>query len=178
MSSDIISEIAGILFNKSLDDILITGFIEKDTYPLQFHASYRTLYLDCAGVFLKASVIRDEGELSLCLVDRPVAAPHPEEEDFLPTLSSIRDVVLTDPNGSNSMVSIHLWNVRETGSSLLSAALRIDLGNGQRVFADPSYIFGIRLGGAEQEKIWNEGFRRPDWDRVEIPLKASMTHLP
>jgi hypothetical protein len=172
MTSKLISDLASAIRNRSLDDILVTGFIEKDAQPLQFCANYRTLYFDCGGVFLKSSVVRDEGELVLTIVDRPVADAYPEDEDLLPAISSVREVVLFDPNGGNSLVSVHFWNVRENGSSMVSAALRFDLSNGQQIFVDPSYFFGMRIGSAQQEQIWNEGFRRPEWAHVEISLSA------
>jgi hypothetical protein len=172
MTSKLISDLARAIRNRSLDDVLVTGFIEKDAQPLQFCANYRTLYFDCGGVFLKSSVVRDEGELSLAIVDGPIADSYPEDEDLLPAMSSVREVVLFDPNGSNSLVSVHLWNVRENGSGIVSAALRFDLSNGQKIFVDPSYFFGMRIGNAQQEQIWNEGFRRPDWAHLEVPLSA------
>jgi hypothetical protein len=173
MTSKLVTDLANVLINRPLNDVLVAGFIEKDAQPLQFSANYRILYFDFDGVFLKSSVVRDEGELALTFVDGPRVEQYPDDDDLLPAISSIRDLVLFDPNGSNLLVSIHLWNAREGGASITSAALRFDVSGGQQIFVDPSYFFGMRIGGVQQEKIWSEGFRRPDWVHIEIPIPAT-----
>jgi hypothetical protein len=166
------SSLLAALRDTSLDDVWVSGFVDKEVEPLQFHASYRTLFFACGGIVLKAAVIRDEGQLELSIVDRPTTDHRPDEDDLIPALSSVREVALVDPNGVNSIAAVHLWNVRETASAVLSAALRFDLSNGQRLFIDPSYFFGMRLGGAEQEQAWQDGFRKADWEHIEHRLQS------
>jgi hypothetical protein len=174
MTSKFITDLANVIINRPLNDVLVAGFVEKGTQPLQFCANYRILYFDFDGIFLKSSVVRDEGQMELAFVDSPNAEHYPDDDDLLPAISSIRDLVLFDPNGSNLLVSIHLWNARESGASIACAALRFDVSGGQQIFVDPSYYFGMRIGGAHQEQIWNEGFRRPDWTHIEIPISATL----
>ena len=47
-------------------------------------------------------------------------------------------------------------------SGVTCAALELRLQNGQVVFFDPSYHFGIRIGGIEQEATW-----RKNWPGAE-----------
>lgn len=170
MTTSKISDLQTTLLGKPLDDIIVPGFFESGASPMQFHANYRILYFDLGGVFLRASVIRDEGEVLLTLVDKPGPDAYPDDEDLVPAISSIREVALTNPNAGNEVSSIHLWNARDTESGVACAAVRFDMTSGQRLFVDPSYFFGIRLGGLQQEKIWQEEFRRPDWGHLELSL--------
>jgi hypothetical protein len=165
------SEFVNVLIGRSLDDVLVAGFVEKESQPLRFCADYRSLYFDCGGLFVEASVVRSEGVLTLAIVSEPGPGQY-DDDDMVVAISSIRDVVLFDPNGSNLLTSIHLWNVQEDAAGIASAALRLDLSNNQQIFIDPSYYFGMRIGGAEQERIWSDGFRRPEWTHIEMPLRG------
>jgi hypothetical protein len=171
MNSMLLKEFVDALVGRSLDDVLVGGFVEKESQSLRFCANYRNLYFDCGGTFVKASVVRSEGVLTLAIIS-DLAPEQYDDDDLVPAISSIRDVVLFDPNGSNLLSSIHLWHAQEGAAGIASAALRLDLSNGQQIFIDPSYYFGMRIGGALQEQIWSDGFRRPEWTHIEMPLRG------
>jgi hypothetical protein len=172
MNSMLLKEFVDVLVGKSLEDVLVAGFVEKESQQLRFCANYRNLYFDCGGLFVKASVVRSEGVLTLNVISDPAPEQY-DDDDLVPAISSIRDVVLLDPNGSNLFTSIHLWNAQEGVAGIASAALRLDLSNGQQIFIDPSYYFGMRIGGTLQEQIWSDGFRRPEWTHIEMPLQGN-----
>lgn len=88
---------------------------------------------------------------------RPVAefAAVPWNADNSPACTmSIRDMVLTDADGTNQIASITLLGPDFRPESVACATVQLELDNGQVIFFDPSYYFGIRTGGLEQRSIW------------------------
>ncbi|MCK6592077.1 MAG: hypothetical protein L6Q76_31375, partial [Polyangiaceae bacterium] len=148
-----LSDIQNRLSGTELKDIIVAGFVENNDRPIRFHALWRTVYFECSGILLRLDAIGDSGRMRLALVDS-VFFDAELDDDMLPASSSIRLQVLRDPDGSNALLAIHIWNMVESSDEFQCAAARLDLLNGQRIFIDPSYYFGIRLGGHEQEEVW------------------------
>lgn len=53
----------------------------------------------------------------------------------------------------NDIDNITFYNL-ETQEELVCGAVELRLVNGQVIFLDPSYYFGINIGGREQKQIW------------------------
>jgi hypothetical protein len=152
-----------------LKDIIVTGFIQSDERPVRFHALWRAIFFECDGIVLKITTIGDSGRMRLALV-HSVCYEAELDDDMLPASSSLRLQVLRDPDGSNALSAIHIWNMDESSDEIKCAAARVDLLNGQRIFVDPSYYFGIRLGGHEQEEVWRENRFESRYEEVEVAL--------
>lgn len=165
------SEIQSALRGTGLKDIIVTGFVEKGEQPVRFHALWRVVYFECDGVWLKMAVVGDSGRMRLSVV-HTVCYEAELDDDMLPALSSVRLQVLRDPDGSNTLAAIRLWNISESSKEVQCAAARLDLVNGQRIFVDPSNYFGIQLGGREQEEVWGENWFESRREDVEIVLSV------
>jgi len=168
------SDIRTALWGTELKDIIVTGFVENDEQSVRFHALWRAVYFECNGVLLKMATVGDSGRMRLALV-HSVCCEAELDDDMLPASSSVRLQVLRDPDGSNVLTAIRLWNINESLEEIQCAAARLDLINGQRIFVDPSYYFGIRLGGREQEEVWEENWFDPRREDVEIALSEHST---
>jgi hypothetical protein len=166
-----LSDIQSALRGTDLKDIIVTGFVEKDERSLRFHALWRAVYFECDGVLLKMATVGDSGRMRLALV-HSVCYEAELDDDMLPASSSVRLQVLRDPDGSNVLAAIRLWNMDQTSEEIQCAAARLDLLNGQRIFVDPSYYFGIRLGGHEQEEVWEENWFESRREDVKIALSG------
>lgn len=166
-----IQELQNLLQETALDDIVVVGFLDSSERPVRFHPLYRTLFLECGTKLLKISVIGDTGRLLIAKVDT-MSWEHDLDNDMQPACSSVRQSVLEDPDGSNRLIVMNLWDASELESGVECAAARFDLANDQKIFLDPSYHFGIRIGGLGQQAIWSENSRSADHILTEARLSA------
>jgi len=95
------------------------------------------------------------GTMRVSLVDQ-VNDSADLDDDMVPAVASLREQVLDDADGSNMLLELRLWNLVEDERGLRCAAAQLQLANGQQIFVDPTYHFGIRVGGARQRDIWSD----------------------
>ncbi len=137
----------------TLDDIHVVGFVDDAESPPRFYGQLRLMYLDLGGRLLELRCIEDSGSMRMALV-REFSKAEDLDDDLQPCVMSIRELVLADPDGENRIVAIRLWGGSFDNDSISCSAAQLEFKNGQVVFADPTYHFGIRLGGAEQRATW------------------------
>jgi len=156
------------LRGKALTDVVLTGFVDHDDAPAQFHSVLHFLYFELDALLLEMATLGDSGRMQLHFVDAPrfVAS----EEDMIPAITSIRQQVIRDTESDNRLAKLQLWDVSDAQDELTCAAARLELANGQKIFVDPSYHFGIVLGGSEQQEIWEQNWRALRDSQVEILL--------
>jgi hypothetical protein len=77
---------------------------------------------------------------------------------MLSAVTSVREQCLDDADGRNDLSVMRFWDATEDEAGLRCAAAQLDLTNGQQIFVDPTYHFGIRIGGALQKRIWLENW--------------------
>lgn len=143
------------LVDSTLDDIYLIGLLDQDETPAQFCPQLRQLYLELGGELLELRCVEDTGTLGV----RTVAefSEVPWNSDGLPTCTmSIRDLVLTDSDANNQVTDFRLFGASFDPSGLTCLAVQLQLENGQVLFLDPSYHFGIRIGGSELRAAWRE----------------------
>lgn len=135
-------------------NVMLTGFVDRSETPLQFYALPQIVYFDLGSWLLEVATIGDSGRASLEVV--PTIRHRADlDNDMEPAVSSIRQQVLHDPDGTNLIRALRLWDLREISGQISCAALRVELVNGQCIFVDPSNYFGIRIGGEELHELWN-----------------------
>ena len=166
------SELGRLLGGAGVDDVLVVGFVYGSEQPPCFHALYRTFFFECRGTLLRLSVLGDTGRM-LVSKSEAVSCDADLDDDMQPAYSSVRQAVLDDSDGPNRLAFVHLWDVRDVAGGIECSAARFDLANGQKVFVDPSYHFGIRLGGVEQQSVWLENSSRRVQGRVEIDVSKA-----
>ncbi|MFC1641666.1 hypothetical protein ACFL5O_03105 [Myxococcota bacterium] len=169
MTPAILSELAAT----TLDDIHVVGFVDDDESPCRFHGQFRVMYLDLGGQLLELRCIEDTGRIRMALA-REFSKPPDLDDDLQPCVMSIRELVLVDPDGENRMVALRLWGALFDNESVTCSAAQLELENGQVVFADPSYHFGIRLGGPEQKATWFQNWpgagSKVEWCTSQVGL--------
>ena len=136
-----------------VSDVLLPGFIDDEAQPHRFRALPQAIYFECNSSLLKFEAIATTGTMHVSLADN-LSVSVDLDDDMVPAIASLREQVLDDPVGSNLLLEIRLWNLAEDENGLRCAAAQLQLANGQQVFLDPSYYFGIRVGGTRQRDIW------------------------
>lgn len=171
-----LAELRTVLIGAGIDDVLVAGFVDTSERPLRFYALYRAVFVECGGVLLRFGVLGDTGRMQITRTD--VLSCGDLDEDLEPASTSLRQVVLDDPDGANQLRSLHLWDLADSSDGIECSAARIDLANGQKVFLDPTYHFGIRLGGAWQQTVWVENSPQSDHSHFEMDLSQATTNPP
>lgn len=167
-----LTDIQRVLSGAKLVDVVVTGFVEMDVVPVCFHALWHVVYFDFDGRILEVATIGDSGRIRLDVVEAP---RHTAvlDEGMLPAFASIQRQALRDPDGANEVVEMRLWSMLEVSGSVQCDAVRFDLINGQQLFVDPSNYFGIRLGGHEQQRLWEENWPRAHGRQMTVSLRDS-----
>jgi hypothetical protein len=161
-----LSEVQTRLAGASLTDLVVVGFLSDDEVPVRFRPLYSTMYVEFKDVLLKLSTVGDTGRLRIEFADA-ISRDLRLDDDMVFVASSVSTAILRDPDGANELVSFSVWGSRDFDAELECAAIRFDLANGQQIFFDPSYHFGIRIGGPEQQKTWTRS-----WPEIESDCTA------
>jgi hypothetical protein len=139
-----------------INDIQIAGFVDQ-TEALSFQPMLQFIYLSFGSHLLELRTVGTTGTMCLSFAEG-IRHGFDIEDGMQPATMSLNELVLLDPEGSNELVELRFWSPIEVGEELRCSAMRLDLNNGQKIFVDPTYHFGFRLGGLEQERIWRENW--------------------
>lgn len=162
-----LSELQSTLLGKTLDDVLLRGFVEQEGVSAKFHAVRTSVFFEFGGVFLQFEVIEDGGEMRLVFPDEIPASPE-LDADMLPAVTSIGEQILLDDVNPSQVVCLRLWHVVEAAEELRCWAAQVELANGQEVFVDPSHHFGIKIGGRGQREAWRENWPGAQQEQEQI----------
>ena len=147
-----------IVKNKNIDDIYLTGFVDIEDGTAQFYPDLRFIYFEINSKYIEFESVNQFSKLKIEIVDS-VKYNFEMDEDMMKAKSSVSEIILNDTmaNGNNidSMVFYNL----DKQEDLICDAIEIRLGNGQIIFLDPSFYFGINIGGAEQKQIWRNNLQ-------------------
>jgi len=116
----------------------------------------RYIYLEVGEHYIELESIHQYSRLSIKVVNS-IKYKFEIDEDMIPSKTSISQIVLTDSLSSkNNVKSLIFYNIDSASNQIFCDSLQINLNNGQEIFFDPSFYFGINIGGSEQKKFWFE----------------------
>lgn len=165
-STDVKSKLAGA----GLTDVLLVGFLDEEEAPVRFRPILQKVYLAVGSAFLELATIGDTGRMTVTVA--PTISRHAElDDDMVPAVTSLREQLLHDPDGSNIIRLLRLWSPADDHHELSCSALGVELCNGQLIFVDPSNYFGIRIGGGDLMKSWLESSTEKDPQQLELVLQ-------
>lgn len=143
-----------VLSGAAIDDVRIAGFVDEEAQSLRFYGSQRAIFFACGGILVRFGVVGYTCRMRITEVDAVLFDR--ELDDERPAWSSISEAVLDDPDGENRIVSLRLWDLEDARGEIECSGACLGLENGQKIFLDPGYHFGIRVRGPEQEAVWRE----------------------
>jgi hypothetical protein len=150
-----LSDLEKRLFGASLEDVLLVGFIDSTEQPPRFRTLLEVVYFDIGGGLLKFRTVGGTGTMAVTLATT-LENDFELDDDMVFSATSVRPQVLRETEGENGLTALRLWHVEMEAGELRCWSAQIDLANGQQIFIDPYYYFGIRLGGAEQREFWRQ----------------------
>lgn len=152
------TELRNALQGSALNDVLLIGFVDQSVLPLRFHTMLQTIYFDFGSILLELQAVDTTGTMRVSFVSA-VRHNFELEEGMVAAVTSVREQVLRDADGPNLLASVQLWRVNTVDGELRCSAAQFELANGQHIFVDPTYHFGIRMGGEEQKQLWQANWR-------------------
>ena len=152
-----------------ISDILLPGFLDQDENPARFRTLSQAVYFECNSLYLRMAAIATTGSMRISIENR-IEIPDQIDEDMTAAVTSLREQCLDDADGRNDLSLIRFWDIVDDANGLRCAAAQLDLVNGQQIFVDPTYHFGIRIGGSLQRESWRE-----NWPTAKQALERVVT---
>lgn len=165
-----LTDLQNSLAGTGIDDVLLTGNIDGTDGSQQFSPSYYSFFFECGPVLVRFRAVKYTGRMRIERVDAVV--DEDLDGDLQPAWTSVGLAVLDDSIGENRLRMLRLWGVGVTAAGVECDAAQFDLANGQTIFLDPTYIFGIRVGGARQHAIWLENSVQKEYECVQLDLSG------
>jgi hypothetical protein len=152
-----LEELVDIFKSGSIQDIYLLGFVDIEDGVADFCPDMRYYYLEVGEKYIELESINQYSKLSVRIVDS-IRYQFEIDEDMLPCKTSVSQIVLTDSMSAKNTVESFVINGMESSENdqIICNTLQLNLDNGQELFIDPSFYYGINIGGAEQRKFWNE----------------------
>lgn len=136
---------------KKLTDIYVVGFIYLEEGENEFVPDLRWMYFEFEEILVEFESIAQYSRLKMERVS-DIRYRFEHDEDMVKVKSSVKDLVLVSSILSNNIVKkIEMID----GTERNCAAAKIVLENGQIIFIDPSFPYGIGVGGKKQEEYWH-----------------------
>ncbi len=139
---------------RRITDILLVGFVDIEDGTAQFYPDYRWIYLELDGSELIEFSAGSDGRLSVQTVNEARFLFAVDEDMHKAKMSAIETVLVSSYLAGSEISEAELGNAEEAEGCLRCDFARFILKNGQRLFLDPSFHYGIGIGGEAQEKYW------------------------
>lgn len=152
-----LEELVDIFKSGLIQDIYLLGFVDIEDGVADFCPDMRYYYFEVGEKYIELESINQYSKLSVRIVDS-IRYQFEIDEDMLPCKTSVSQIILTDSMSAKNTVKSFVINGMESNdiNQIVCNSLQLNLDNGQELFIDPSFYYGINIGGAEQRKFWNE----------------------
>lgn len=149
-----IEQLKDFIKNMELVDIILVGSMELNNEGTQFYPDLRFMYFVFTSGLIEFESVEQYSKLKLS-ISESIRYEFEIDEDMVKAKTSISDIVLEDTMDSGNIIKdLVFYNLECKGSEIICDALEIILINEQTIFLDPSYYFGINIGGIRQKERW------------------------
>lgn len=138
---------------ENISDILLSGVVDIENGIAEFTPMLTYMFFEFDTKIIKFESIEQFSKLKIKYVDR-ITYDFEIEEDMYPAKSSINEIVMTDTMAENTVKSVEIYGGVSRNNELICDAVCFKLNCVQELFLDPTYFFGINIGGNEQKKAW------------------------
>lgn len=150
-----------------VEDFILVGFFSDDEELPRFHPDLRFVYTELNKGYIKFQSIQQFSKLSIELVD--TIELKFESDDYAKGILPMGDFILTTSLlTDNKIEEITFFNLKIEKNKLLCDAFEMHLSTKQILFFDPSFIFGIKIGGIEQKHYWEESIKEQEGGDSEV----------
>jgi len=143
---------------ESIADIQQIGIVEIEAGISEITTFHTHVFIIFDSIKLKFESINQYSKLLFRTVEE-IKFEIEVEEEMIPVKSSIAEIVLNDTMGDNRVSSIDIYGLElNDDKNYICDAISLHLACGQELFFDPTYLFGINIGGQRQKNLWMENF--------------------
>lgn len=151
-----INKLKKLVKNNDIEDIYLTGFVDIEDGIAQFYPDLRFIYFEINSKFIEFESINQYSKLRIKL-EELVNHKFEIDEDMMKGKSSVSEIILNQDGAIGNCIDIiKFYNLEEKEEELICDAIEMKLKNEQVIFLDPSFYFGINIGGCEKKEIWKE----------------------
>ncbi|ASA20282.1 hypothetical protein [Paenibacillus donghaensis] len=167
-----LEELVDLFKSDSIQDIYLLGFVDIEDGVGDFCPDMRYYYFEVGEQYIEFESINQYSRLSVKIVDS-IRYQFEIDEDMLPCKTSVSQIILIDSmSAKNTVKSIVINGIDfKNKEQIICHNLQLNLENGQELFIDPSFYYGLNIGGAEQRKFWIENLAdgiKPDEIVIEV----------
>ncbi|MGZ7442374.1 hypothetical protein [Paenibacillus sp. TH7-28] len=167
-----LEKLINVFKGNSIQDIYLLGFVDIEDGRADFCPDMRYYYFEVGEKYIEFESIDQYSKLSVKIVDS-IRYQFEIDEDMFPCKTSVSQIILTDSMSVKNTVKSIVINGLDLKDKeqIICDSLQLNLNNGQELFFDPSFYFGINIGGAEQRKFWIENLAentKPDELVIEV----------
>lgn len=149
----------------ALADILVPGFIDTSVHPFEFTFQFRDVFLKLDSRLVRLATIRDEGRLEFSWATS--ARTGKDLGGFSPSVVSVWELHLPNHSLPAEISGAAIWGGDDSGHALTCGALELEV-HGQKIFFDPTYDFGFRIGDERQHAVWVENLPGDEPARLQL----------
>lgn len=136
------------------------GVVTAEGAGLHYSPERDRLYLLIDDATVELTGLRQGEAVRVVLVDA-IGPPDAQDPDARPAQEDVTDWVLGHDYDGDRVTALTLYAPWVEAGALCCEALRLTLARGRVIFVDPTYYWGLCLGGAEQRAIWLDNRWRP-----------------
>ena len=142
------------ILGKKLIDIYLVGFVDIENGVAEFYPDYRWIYFEFENLIIEFEATIENGHLKILEVDE-LRYMFDMDEDMYKAKSSIAETILVSSFLQNNIVEkVEFGNMIEKDGFIQCDFAEIHLKNNQVIFLDPTFHYGIGIGGKEQKEYW------------------------
>ncbi len=140
---------------KRVTDIYLIGFVDINDGIAQFCPDRRWVYIECEDdILIEFDASAADCKLMIREAEE-IRYPFDCDEDMYRARASVIDTVLVSSWLQDNVIeSMEFAGRTDIGGAIQCDAARITLKNDQCIFLDPTFPYGIGIGGSEQESYW------------------------
>ena len=139
----------------TITDIIKVGFIDLEDDVLEMTIMNDTLFVEFNDTFLKFTSIEQYSKLKIEIVE-VVSFDFDMIEDVKPAKVSVSTIILTDTMADNTIDFLEIYSPTIKDEYIICDSVSIHLVCKQEIFVDPTFYFGLNVGGAGQKDKWLE----------------------
>ncbi len=145
-----------LLKSNQIEDIFVLGFVDNDSEVTEFYQDMRYLYFMIENRYIEIECIEQSSKIKIMITDN-IVHKFEIDEDMKKAKTSMSEIIFVDILANNSVREFLLYNITMvTVDYIVCDAIQINLNSRQKIFLDPTFYYGIGVGGIEQKEWWKE----------------------
>lgn len=151
-----IKRINELVKGKYIEDIVICGFVDIENGVAEFCNQLYCVFIEVDGRYIKLEADGQNPRLKVSITDKLDYSDELDEDVFRAYYHANELILCTNSECGNYIKRISFYNYNELTCEC--DAIEFEVSNGQVIFFDPSYYYGINIGGECQKKIWMDEY--------------------